>query len=120
MRRAVLLAVVLVPAAGPVRAADAEHGASLFEQCQACHTLTVENGVGPTLKGVIGRHAGAIAGFRYSPAMRRANVVWDAATLDRFLADPQAVVRGNRMPFAGVTEAGDRQDIIAFLAKEGS
>lgn len=122
MRLGVLTAAAMLAAAGvtpsgTAQAGDAARGRELYAQCQACHSLDGENGVGPTLKGVMGRRAGAIAEFRYSPAMRRASVVWDAGSLDGFLADPQAVVRGNRMPFGGVEEARDRADILAWLAE---
>jgi cytochrome c len=60
---------------------------------------------------------GAEEAFRYSPAMRRGDLVWSDETLDRFLAEPQALVRGNRMPFAGMSEKGDRDDLIAYLHK---
>jgi len=66
---------------------------------------------------VLGRRAGAVAEFGYSPAMRRASVIWDDATLDRFMADPQAVIRGNRMPFDGMASAEDRADIVAYLER---
>lgn len=113
--RMLLAAALIGAAAGGAEAADPARGRELFALCQACHTTNGENGVGPTLQGVIGRKAGALAEFRYSPAMRRATVVWDAASLDRFMADPQEVVRGNRMPFDGVPEARDREDIAAYL-----
>jgi cytochrome c len=119
MRLGLLLAAAMMAAAGgapgTAQAGDAARGRELYAQCQACHSLDGENGVGPTLKGVVGRRAGSVAEFRYSPAMRRASVVWDAASLDGFMADPQAVVRGNRMPFGGVEEARDRADILAWL-----
>ncbi|MGG5822949.1 c-type cytochrome [Falsiroseomonas sp. HW251] len=108
-------AVALLASASLAEAADPARGQELFALCQACHTLNGENGTGPTLKGVVGRQAGAVAGFRYSPAMRRANLVWDDANLERFLADPQDVIRGNRMPFDGVPSAQDRADIVAYL-----
>ena len=115
MRLGLLIAAAVMAASGGAQAADAARGRELYAQCQACHSLDGENGVGPTLQGVMGRRAGTVAEFRYSPAMRRASVVWDAASLDGFMADPQAVVRGNRMPFGGVEEARDRADILAWL-----
>jgi cytochrome c len=114
--RVTIAAAALLAAAGAARAADPARGQELYAQCIACHSLDGENGVGPTLQGVIGRRAGALAEFRYSPAMRRAAVVWDVTNLDRFMADPQTVVRGNRMPFSGIEEASDRADIAAFIA----
>ena len=109
----------MLAAAATAEAADRTRGQELYAQCAACHSLDGENGVGPTLQGVIGRRAGSIAEFRYSPAMRRASLVWDAAKLERFLEDPQTVVRGNRMPFSAIEAAQDRADIAAYLAEAG-
>jgi cytochrome c len=119
MRSVTMAAALLCAAAGMAQAGDVARGQELFALCQACHTMDGENGVGPTLKGVVGRRAGALGEFRYSPAMRRASVVWDRASLESFMEDPQAVVRGNRMPFGGVEEARDRADIAAYLLEAG-
>jgi cytochrome c len=100
-----------------VRGADVEKGKALFEQCAACHSLDGTGDYdGPTLKGVIGRKAGSLEDYRYSAAMKRSDVVWDAATIDKYVADPQAFVPGNRMAFAGISDKTQREDLIAFLA----
>ena len=100
-----------------VRAADPEKGKAVFEQCAACHALDGAGDYdGPTLKGVIGRKAGSLEDYRYSAAMKRSDVVWDAATLDQYVADPQAFIPGNRMAFAGINDKTQRDDLIAFLA----
>jgi len=100
-----------------VRAADPEKGKAVFEQCAACHALDGTNDSdGPILKGVIGRKAGSLEDYRYSAAMKRSDVVWDAATLDQYVADPQAFIPGNRMAFAGIDDKTQRDDLIAFLA----
>ena len=100
-----------------VRAADPEKGKAVFEQCAACHSLDGTGDYdGPTLKGVIGRKAGSLEDYRYSAAMKRSDVVWDAATLDQYVADPQARIPGNRMAFAGISDKTQRDDLIAFLA----
>jgi cytochrome c len=97
-------------------AADRAKGEMLFQKCQACHSLRPEAGMlGPSLAGLFGRTMGTQQQFRYSPAMRRGDLVWTDETLDRFLAEPQAVVRGNRMPFAGLPEKADRDDLVAYL-----
>ena len=96
---------------------DAARGAALFRFCAACHSL--EPGIhltGPSLGRVWGRRAGTVEGFtRYSEPLARANVVWDAATLDRWLEDPQTVVPGNTMTFQGLKERLQRADLAAFL-----
>ena len=104
-------------AAGPpVRAeGDPKKGKAVFEQCIACHAFDEPKPAGPSLTGVFGRKAGSRDDYRYSPAMTRSGVVWNAATLDAYIANPQEYIKGNRMTFAGVTEKSDRDDLIAYL-----
>ena len=92
-----------------------DEGKQAFAQCSACHSIEGSNGVGPPLSGVVGRKAGSVAGFRYSRAMKGSNIVWDEKSLDAFVSDPQKVVPGNVMPFAGVADAKQRADLIAYL-----
>jgi cytochrome c len=117
--RGVILIAALMLLAGAARAdGDAARGEKRFEECATCHTLERGvNNVGPSLYGVVGRKAGEIADFRYSPAMKRSGITWTAQTLDMFIADPQKEVPGNRMPFAGMPDAGERADLIAYLMK---
>ncbi len=97
-------------------AQDLRHGEALFENCVTCHsTKTGEIGMGPSLAGVFGRQAGTQAGFRYSSALKRTGVTWDAETLNRYLADPQAFAPGNRMPYSGMPEDKDRTDLVEYL-----
>jgi len=122
VRRLLVAAPAAFLAAGvavaAVRAdADPERGAQLYEsRCIGCHSLDA-NRIGPMHRGVYGRRAGAVPGFDYSPALKKAALVWDAATLDRWLTDPQALVPGQRMNFRVAAER-DRADIIAFLRRE--
>jgi cytochrome c len=95
---------------------DAARGEAKFADCAACHKLEAgANNVGPSLHGLLSRKAGEIADFRYSPAMKRSGIGWTPATLEQFIADPQAMVPGNRMPYAGMASAADRADLIAYL-----
>jgi cytochrome c len=114
-----VLALVVVGAAGAALAdGDAARGEKKFGDCAACHaTAPGAAGVGPNLHGMFERKAGTLGDFRYSPAMKRSGITWTAQTLDAFLADPQKAVPANRMPYAGMTEAGDRADLIAYLMK---
>jgi cytochrome c len=73
--------------------------------------------IGPTLYGIIGRKVGEIADYRYSPALRTSGITWTAEALDTFIADPQASVPANRMPYAGMPNADERTDLIAYLRK---
>jgi cytochrome c len=95
--------------------ADAAAGKTAFVECSACHSVNDSNGVGPHLNGVIGRKAGSVAGFGYSSAMKQSNIVWNAASLENFLANPQKAIPGNQMPFPGVPDATQRADIAAYL-----
>jgi cytochrome c len=97
---------------------DATAGAKQFLQCRACHTVTKggANSVGPNLWGVVGAKAAAKPGYAFSPAMKASGLVWDAATLDAFLARPVAKVPGNKMTFGGMPNAQARRDMIAYLA----
>lgn len=104
--------VVSLPAAGQ----DVERGRQLFNQCAACHPAKAPSGAdGPALAGVVGRGSAVLTDFRYSRPMSRAGLTWDEATLARYLADPQAVVPGTRMAFAGLEREADRADVIAYL-----
>jgi cytochrome c len=117
--RIVLGAVAAVLAGSAARAdGDVARGEKRFEECATCHsTERGVNNVGPSLFEVLGRKAGAIENFRYSPALKSSNITWSLQTLDKFIADPQADVPGNRMPFAGMPDAADRADLIAYLQK---
>jgi len=99
----------------PALAADVAHGQEVYRACAACHTEKPD-ALGPSLKGVIGRKSAALDDFRYSNPMRRANLVWDEANLRQFLADPQAKVAGTRMPFGGLGDPKDIDDVVGYLA----
>ena len=112
-------AEVPAPAAAPAPVQTASNAKpASFTQCAVCHK--VEEGaratIGPNLYGIVGAEAGKQEGFAYSPAMRESGLTWDEATLDRFLANPQSVVRGNRMAFVGERNETRRKEIIDYLA----
>jgi cytochrome c len=94
---------------------SADHGRVVFQVCLACHNNRPD-ALGPNLSGIVGRPAGGLEGFRYSNAMRRARFTWDSDRLRAFLRDPQALVPGNRMPFSGLADPKDIEDVVAFLA----
>lgn len=87
-----------------------------FVECAACHSTDGTNALGPTLKGIVGRQSASVPDFAYSNAMKRAKVQWSAAELDRYLADPQGVVPGNAMPYAGMPDPKQRKALIAYLS----
>jgi cytochrome c len=106
--------VLFTLATDHVGAADAEHGKVLFAPCAACHSERADS-LGPSLKGVFGRQSAAVPDFRYSNPMKRANLVWDEDNLRAYIHDPQAKVRGNRMPYAGMGDPNDVEDVVAYL-----
>lgn len=97
-------------------AADVESGRAVFQVCSACHsTKPDQTSIGPSLFGVVGRPSGSVPGFDYSPAMKAAHKTWSPKALSQYLADPAAVVPGNKMAYAGVKDPEDRADLIAYL-----
>lgn len=119
MRTVVVVAAALLVGIAAAHAdGDATRGEKKFEDCVACHSTDRNaQSVGPSLFGVFDRKAGAAEDFRYSPAMKRSGIVWTPQTVDTFIADPQAAVPANRMPYAGMTSEGDRADLVAYLQK---
>lgn len=100
----------------------AEEGQLAFNNaCRTCHTLREgDNRLGPNLHNIIGRKAGSVPGYGYSSAMRNSDIVWDKASLDRFIANPDEVVRGHNMkPYGGIASAEQRAKIIAYLEASG-
>lgn len=104
-------------AAKPEAACDAARAERVATQCMICHTLGEDEGasVGPGLWGMYGSKAASVAGFPYSKAFRALNLSWTEAELDRFLAQPMAVVPGTMMAFAGLKDPADRAAIICKL-----
>ena len=83
---------------------------------KACHSLEPgKNALGPSLAGIIGKKSAEVPNYNYSAAMKAANIVWDAATLDAYLLDPQKLIPQNKMPFPGLKTANERKDVIAYL-----
>lgn len=96
---------------------DATKGAEIGRQCLACHSLQPSQHLtGPSLAGIFGRQAGAAEGFgRYSDALRKSEIIWDADTLDAWLRNPAELVPDNSMLFQGIAETDSRHDLIAYL-----
>lgn len=98
-------------------AGNLERGSKVFQACMACHSVQPgEHMTGPSLAGILNRKAGTVTGFpRYSASLLGSGLVWNEANLDRWLADPAKTVAGNTMTFAGLRDARDRQDVMAYL-----
>jgi len=115
-----LLFVLASLCSARAQSSDPEAGQLLFNNaCRTCHTVKEgDNRLGPNLHAIVGRKSGSLAGYGYSESMAKSDLVWDKATLDRFIADPNAVVRGNKMqPYGGISSAEDRAKIIAYMEK---
>jgi cytochrome c len=98
--------------------ADVASGQLAFNNsCRTCHSVKEgDNRLGPNLYKVVGRKAGSLPNYGYSAAMENADFVWDKGKLDQFIADPDAVVRGNNMkPYGGLASADTRAKVIAYL-----
>jgi cytochrome c len=116
--RATLVALGLVIAAGAAEAGDAAKGKTVFQRCAICHRAEKDagNGLGPNLFGIVGRKAGTAANFSYSAGMKNSGITWSEDKLEAYIEHPAAVVPGNRMAFAGISDAGQRADVVAYLA----
>jgi cytochrome c len=110
--------VAALPA--PYSAADPQQGHVVFARCQICHSAAPGGAdmIGPNLSGVIGRKAGSRPGFSYSDGMKAAGFVWTPQRIDTWLTNPRAMVPGTKMSFAGLSDAKDRADVIAYLATQ--
>jgi cytochrome c len=118
---AVTAAFVLAAAAGVAAAQEgnADEGQEVFKKCRACHDVGPEakNKVGPLLNNIIGRKAGTVDGFEYTPANKDSGAVWTDEVLFKYLENPLSFMPGTKMAFAGLKDAQDRRDVIAYLKK---
>lgn len=95
---------------------DPVKGEKVFVQCKTCHVVDPgQNRVGPSLAALIGRKAGTVEGFNYSPANKNSGKTWDEETLYTYLEAPQKFIPGTKMAFAGLKNPQDRADVIAYL-----
>lgn len=111
-----VLSLALFVSAAPAAWAAEASDKAFKKLCTVCHTVEAgKNKVGPSLAGIVGRKAGTIAGFRYSEANQKSDVVWDEAKLEIYLEDPKKFMPGNKMVFNGVKNADERKEIVAYL-----
>lgn len=111
-----IFAGVLALSSGAALAQDAEKGKKVFNKCKTCHVVDEEkNKIGPYLKGVIGRPAGSVEGFKYSDAMKSSGITWTTETIAAYVADPKGYVPGNRMAFVGLKKEQEIADLIVYL-----
>jgi cytochrome c len=121
------LAIGTAATSSACAAGDVAAGERVFKNnCTICHAATagglqrmgpsLENTQGPTLSGILGRHSASVPDYSYSDAMKSADEVWDAPTLDAYLTPGRDLVPGNKMLFVGLANAQDRRNLIAYLA----
>lgn len=115
------LLIAIFSAGNALADGDPERGASAYRACVACHTLVPgQQASGPSLDGVVGRHAGTLTDFvRFSPELRQSGIIWDASSLDGWLKNPGEMVPGTSMTFRGIEDEQVRADLVAFLMIAG-
>jgi|ERR1700754_3143938 len=118
MKRTVIAGVLLAGSATAAHAADPAAGETIFKtQCGICHAVVAgQNRIGPTLFGVVGRQAGGVPGFHYTADHKKLGIAWDAASLDKYLTNPRAMVPDTSMVYAGLKDDARRADLVAYLA----
>ena len=116
IRAGALLIQVLVTSSTALAAGDPTAGEKAYaSHCAVCHATTPgENKIGPSLAGIVGSKSGTVPGFNFSTAMKEANVSWDDANLDKYLANPSGFVHGTKM-FVNLPSETDRANVIAYL-----
>ena len=116
VRRTVIAGLLLAGFATDALAADPAAGEKIFKaQCGICHAVVAgQNRVGPTLFGVVGRPAGSVPGFNYTTDHKKLGITWDAATLDKYLTNPRAMVPDTSMVYAGLKNDAERADLVAY------
>ena len=121
MKFSLATGAALIALAAPLSAQvapDPVAGEKQFGQCKVCHSVAPKgtDGVGPNLFGVVGSKAATRrTKYQYSPALKAAGLTWDESTLDKWLTDPAATVKGTKMAFVGFPRKPMRQNVIAYL-----
>jgi len=117
IRRTVIAGLLLAGSATAAIAADPAAGEKIYKaQCGICHAVAAgENRIGPTLFGVVGRPAGSVPGFNYTVDHKKLGIAWDAATLDKYLTNPRAMVPDTSMVYAGLKDDAERANLVAYL-----
>jgi cytochrome c len=102
-------------------AQDVAAGEKVFVKCKICHQVgeSAKNAVGPVLNGIVGRKAGSVEGYNYTPANKNSGLTWDEATLKEYLKNPRAKIPGTKMVFSGLPNEADIDNLIAFLKQFG-
>jgi cytochrome c len=113
----VVAATLIDVSVGTAAAQDAANGANVFHQCQICHSIgsNAQNKIGPELNGLDGRHSGTVTNFSYSDANKNSGIVWNETTFKEYIVNPQAKIPGAKMPFAGLKDPQQVNDLWAYI-----
>ena len=116
---AAAVATMQIASLRPALAQDAEKGRQVFNMCLPCHSVGpgAQNKVGPLLNGLDGRHSGTVADFDYSAANKNSGIVWNESTFKEYIKDPSAMIPGTKMPFAGIKNQQEINDLWAYLSQ---
>lgn len=111
--------LMVAPADAQSAAGDAAKGQQVFHMCSPCHSIGpgAQNKVGPELNGLDGRHSGTVANFDYSDANKKSGIVWNEATFKQYIKSPSAMIPGTKMPFAGIKNQQEVDDLWAYIAQ---
>jgi cytochrome c len=116
-----LIVAALVIAGSPVSSMgqDAQKGAAVFNVCLACHTIGpgAQNKIGPELNGLDDRKAGTVPSFDYSDANKDSGIIWNEATFEEYIKNPQAKIPGTKMIFPGIKNEQQVKDLWAYVSQ---
>src|SRR3954447_12909013 len=115
--KALVIAAVMVAAAGSASAQNLAAGENSFKKCLPCHRVGPEakNLVGPVLNGLDGRKAGTVEGYNYTDANKNSGIIWNEETFNEYITNPRAKIPGTKMVFAGISNENERSNLWAYL-----
>jgi cytochrome c len=119
MRTLLAAAMMIAAAAGTAAAQDVERGEHVFNMCRPCHAIgpDASNMLGPELNGLDGRHSGSVTDYAYSEANKKSGIVWNETTFKQYIMNPQAMVPGTKMFFAGIKNQQEINDLWAYVSQ---
>jgi cytochrome c len=119
MRTLFMAAVLIAASGGATLAQDIEKGEHSFNKCVPCHSIgpDAQNKIGPELNGLDGRHSGTAVNFSYSDANKNSGIVWNEATFKQYIKNPQAMIPGTKMIFAGIKNEQEINDLWAYVSQ---